>query len=80
MMDSDSTDVLGPDRSGRADPSIDRYDLLLAVVPLALLGSVLAGEIVGVPLEGALFAGAAVATLAVLDGVFLRPPNDPGAV
>ncbi|WP_242695426.1 hypothetical protein [Halomontanus rarus] len=55
--------------------SLTRYDPLLGIVPLALLGSMVVHRFLGVPLENALIGGGTVAMLALVDGLFLRLPN-----
>lgn len=75
MFGSDDT-VLGQwHRLRRTVPTIGRYDLLLAIIPLALGGGLLAGAATGVPLETALVAGTVLAALAVIDGLFVNPPR-----
>ncbi|WP_390285961.1 hypothetical protein [Haloarchaeobius amylolyticus] len=54
---------------------IDRYDLLLGLIPAAFLVAFLASRLLGFPFEAAVLGGAAIASLALLDGVFFRPPT-----
>ncbi|SER16848.1 hypothetical protein [Natrinema salaciae] len=55
--------------------SIDRYDLLLGLIPTAFAAAFLAGRVFGLPLEATLLGGVAVASLALFDGLFFRPPT-----
>ncbi|MFC7212817.1 hypothetical protein ACFQO4_01820 [Saliphagus sp. GCM10025334] len=59
---------------------LDRYDLVLTVIPLAFLATVAASLLAGISLEVALFAGSLVGILAMIDGMVLRPPNGHGGV
>ncbi|WP_408957213.1 hypothetical protein [Natrinema sp. 74] len=55
--------------------TIDRYDLLLGLIPAAFVLAVFVGRLLGLPFEGAVLGGVAIATLAMLDGLFFRPPS-----
>lgn len=55
--------------------NVDRYDLLLGLIPAAFALAFLAGRAFDLPLEAALLGGVAVASIALLDGLFFRPPN-----
>lgn len=56
-----------------------RYDFVLAVIPLAFLGAAGLKEIFGLnSTTAALFAGL-VGGLAVIDALFLNPPEEPSA-
>lgn len=72
-MRRDIDDVLT--RLSRAVAAFDRHDLVLTVIPLAMVGALVAGELLSVPLEVALFGGFLVAAVAILDSLFLRPPS-----
>jgi len=64
------------DRSRIGDRlTIDRYDLLLGLIPAAFVVAFLASRLLGLPFEAAVLGGAAIAALALLDGVFFRPPT-----
>lgn len=52
-----------------------RYDLVLAVVPLAFVGALAAGLLAPVSVHGALAAAALVGTVAVVDALFVNPPE-----
>lgn len=54
---------------------LSRYDLLLAVVPVAFLVGLLAAGLTDVPLRVAMSSAAAVGALALVDGLFLNPPR-----
>jgi hypothetical protein len=58
--------------------ALSRYDLVLAVVPLALMLAAFAGAVSPLSLHAALAAGALVATLAVVDALFVSPPSGSG--
>ncbi len=56
-------------------PDLSRYDLLLAVVPLAF-AAMLAGHLVlDVPLRVAVTGGAVIGTLVLADALYLNPPT-----
>lgn len=73
MSVSDNT---GP---GRVRPP-SRDDLLLAVIPVALLLGAVGGYATGAPTHAAMGGAALVAALAVLDALFLNPPGRSGGV
>lgn len=52
-----------------------RYDLVLAVVPLAFAVALVAGLLAPVSVHGALAVGALIATAAVVDALFVNPPE-----
>jgi hypothetical protein len=58
---------------------LSRYDLLLAVVPVAFLLGLLAAGLADVPLRVALSSAGAVSALALVDGLFFNPPRRPRA-
>ena len=62
---------------GRDDPAAvpSRYDLVLAVVPLAFLGGGLSSVVAGVPWETGVLGGATVGLIAVADALFVHPPE-----
>jgi len=55
----------------------DRYDVLLAAIPLALAGGALAALAAGLPLRDGVAAGSVLAALAVGDALFKSPPRGP---
>lgn len=57
--------------------SLSRYDLVLAVIPAALIPPALLAQILGIGLEMGLLFGAIVGVLALLDAVLLNPPRGP---
>jgi hypothetical protein len=64
-----------PDEPQALDPSeLSRYDLLLAVIPLALLAAWGVGQAFALPTWIALGAGAIAALPALVDGLALNPP------
>jgi hypothetical protein len=58
--------------------ALSRYDLVLAVVPLALVLAAFTGAVSPLSLHATLAAGALVATLAVVDALFVSPPSGSG--
>ncbi|MFC4989565.1 hypothetical protein [Saliphagus infecundisoli] len=73
-----------PDR--RPDPlerlvtvlaSADRYDLMLAVIPVVFGVALAIAPVAGVAVEGALVPAAVVAAAVVADACYLNPPIDP---
>lgn len=57
-----------------SEPTATRHDLVLAVVPLALVAGLLAGVLAGVGARTGVSVGSLVALLAVGYGVFGDPP------
>ena len=55
--------------------SIGRYDLLLAVIPLAFTVAVAVAGALGLPVEIGIVAAGVVGSIVLLDGLFLRPPT-----
>ncbi|ELY67978.1 hypothetical protein [Natrinema versiforme] len=73
-------DITGIDLESRlADyvATIDRYDLLLGLIPTGFVTAVLAGRLLDLPVETTLLWGVAVAAIALVDGLFVRPPSRP---
>lgn len=58
----------------------DRYDLHLAIIPLAFLATAVASLVADIALESALVMASLVGLVAMLDGMVLRPPNGHGGV
>lgn len=77
-MVSDNDVNSAVERLRRVRSTIDRYDFLLAVIPMALGGAALTGTVFSVPFEAALLGGVLVAGLAVIDGLFRYPPTGAG--
>lgn len=69
--------TLRPNGPRARELGLSRYDLVLAVVPVAFLLALLVGGVVGVPTRVAVTTAAAVAALALIDGLFLNPPRPP---
>ena len=59
--------------------SMSRYDLVLAVIPAALIWPALLAHVLGIRLEVGLVFGAVVGVLALLDAVLFNPPRGPQA-
>jgi len=53
---------------------LTRYDLVLAVIPIALLAASLVHVVLSVPLVTALGSAAIVSGLALADAIFVHPP------
>lgn len=75
MLESGKTGTSVERLVRRVRSSISRYDVLLAIVPVAFLAALLVGRLAGLPFEAALLGGVSIATLALIDGLFLRPPT-----
>lgn len=60
---------------GHRTLAVTRYDLVLAIIPVALALSFLAGTFLSMPLRTAMLGGSAVSSLALVDAVFLHPPG-----
>lgn len=58
--------------------NISRYDLVLAVVPVAFLLAVGGGLLSPVPVYAAMAIGSLVAGAAVVDALFIDPPSPGG--
>lgn len=56
-------------------PDLSRYDLLLAFVPVAFVFAALVGRILSLSASGTLALGSLLGMLAVVDGLFLSPPQ-----
>lgn len=68
------------DRTGDHLPFLrrfSRYDLLLAVVPVAFVMGLLATGAADVPIRVSLSGAAGVGALALVDALFLNPPRRP---
>ncbi len=72
MTDTDSTTTRVANQR-----SISRYDIVLAVIPAALIWSALLAYVLGVGLEVGLLIGGIIGMLALLDAVLLNPPRGP---
>ena len=65
--------------SGNAGlPGVSYYDLVLFVVPMPLLVGLLLGELLALPSQAGLAAGAALSALLVSHVLFLDPPTRRG--
>ena len=67
------TDSSGANAANRR--SISRYDLILAIIPVALIGPALFARAFEIGLESGLVIGSVVGALALLDAVLLNPPR-----
>lgn len=54
---------------------VSRYDLVLAIIPAALICALIVGRLLSLSPRTALVAGAAVGLLAMIDGLFRHPPD-----
>ncbi|AFO57688.1 MULTISPECIES: hypothetical protein [Natrinema] len=73
-------DITGVDMRSRLAEyvsMIDRYDLLLGLIPTAFAVAGLIGRVLDLSAETTLLAGVSIAAIAVLDGLFFRPPTRP---
>ncbi|MFB6084581.1 MAG: hypothetical protein ABEJ94_10085 [Halorientalis sp.] len=57
--------------------SLSRYDLVLALVPVAFLVSVVLGNLLSVPFRTTLAGASAIGALTLLDALFVNPPIRP---
>ncbi len=62
------------ERLKRSRRSLTRYDLVLTVIPVALILTVGAAELFGLPNRVALASGAVIGLVALVDALFLNPP------
>lgn len=71
-------DIAGLERIARLAEyrsTISRYDLLLGLIPTAFAIAFLVGRILDLPFEATVLGGVAVASIALFDGLFFRPPT-----
>ncbi|WP_226480494.1 hypothetical protein [Natrinema amylolyticum] len=73
----DSTGIETGSRLAEYGSTIDRYDLLLGLIPTAFAVAGIAGRIFDLSGKATLLAGVVIAALALLDGLFFRPPTRP---
>jgi len=57
---------------------VSRYDILLAVIPTAMICALVVGRLLSLSPRTTLVAGAAVGLLAMVDGLFRHPPDAGG--
>ena len=62
-----------PEPTDQSKPS--RYDILLASIPIVMLGAATVGHLAPVPLWASLSLGALASVPMVVDGVALNPPT-----
>lgn len=67
----------GIDRS-RDGIDLSRYDLVLAAIPLAFVVGVFASGLLALPVEGGMALASTLGGVAVLDALFVNPPEVPG--
>ncbi|MDY6817055.1 MAG: hypothetical protein SVG88_00210 [Halobacteriales archaeon] len=60
---------------GRAVRSASRYDLVLALIPSAFVIAMLLGNLVSLSMQSQLLVASIVGAIAVIDALFLNPPN-----
>ena len=65
--DRDGIEPIGPSE-------LSRYDVLLALIPIVMLGAAIVGHLAPVPLWASLSLGALVSVPMLLDGAALNPP------
>ena len=58
---------------------VSRYDLVLAVIPMAFIFALLVGHLLSLPSRTALIAASVVGVLAMIDGLFRNPPENTGS-
>lgn len=54
---------------------LTRYDLVLAIIPSAFIVALLVGHVLSLSVEASVVFASAVGALALLDGLFLNPPD-----
>jgi|GEM_PF-4585799 len=64
----------GQGRRPQSAPRIHRYDVLLAVIPLAFALALVAALLASVPLQGALAMASLLGGTAIVHGVYVDPP------
>lgn len=69
----------GSDGMVESIPQATRYDLVLAAIPAAFLLAALFASTPAVPEPAAFGAASVVGVLAVVDALFLNPPQGPSA-
>lgn len=62
-------------RLGRLAQSVSRYDLLLACIPAAFAVAFTVSALSNVPTRGAIVGASLVGAVAIVDGMFRRPPR-----
>lgn len=55
--------------------TLTRYDLVLAVIPSAFIVAVLLGHVFSLSVEASAAVASVVGALALLDGLFVHPPE-----
>jgi len=75
MMARDITDIGDGSRITLRQSTIDRYDLLLGLIPAAFVIAFLASQLLELPVEAAMLGGVAIVVPALFEGVFFRLPT-----
>lgn len=57
---------------------VERYDLVLALIPTVFVAALLAGRVLSLSLRATVAAGAVVCALVLADALFLDPPRPGG--
>jgi hypothetical protein len=57
------------------DSGVTRYDLVLAIIPSAFIVALLAGHVLSLSMEASVVFASVVGVLALVDGLFLNPPE-----
>lgn len=57
------------------EPTLTRYDLVLAVIPLSFLAAVSLAYATPISLQSALTTASGASALALVDALFVRPPE-----
>lgn len=60
--------------------SVTRYDIVLALLGLAILLPAVASGVLGVSLHAALAAGSLLGVAVIVDALFVNPPGDGGPI
>lgn len=75
MMGRDVTGATAPNRLRRRLPSLSRYDLVLALIPLLYAFATVVSGLLGVSTGTAMVTASILAALFLVDVLFLRPPT-----
>lgn len=67
-----------PDEQSAKRPTLTRYDLVLSLLPVALLLTAGVAELLGLSTRAALVAWSVVGVVALADALFLNPPRAGG--
>jgi len=67
----------GANSVSRTTTAVSRYDLILAVIPIAILSSAFLGRFLAIDPPAGLAFGAIVGVLTLVDAILINPPRGP---